>query len=187
MRASRSPTCAALAAVGCPPRVRRIFMKLARNSPPRFRNPRDSSRRPRSPPGSAVAYACTWLRPLSPASPRQGRGRGASSRTSRRPIGTHLGGHRPRQRQRKSNIRRRSVDRRRGELAVGAYARSAPAKPLSRWAPSQNGLRADCPQRQKAIAGFVESIVNSLPSASITRTDPSTTSGPLSRRRMVTE
>ena len=65
-------------------------------------------------------------------------------------------------------------------------ARSADENPHCLWAPSQNGLFSEAPQRQSAMAGLLVSIWKVLPSASATTTGPSTTRGPLSRILILT-
>ena len=64
-------------------------------------------------------------------------------------------------------------------------AASSATKPTRRCDLSQNGLFRECPQRHRTIA-LPSGSTNSLPSASTTRTGPSTFSGPFVRALMVT-
>ena len=61
---------------------------------------------------------------------------------------------------------------------------SSETKPQDLWEPSQKGLLADWPQRQRATAGLFVGSTNSAPRESISRNGPSITSGPWGRRRM---
>ena len=72
-----------------------------------------------------------------------------------------------------------------GDLTAGARCRSSATKPTRRCDLSQNGFVCECPQRQSTIASPGGS-TNSLPSASITRTGPSTLYGPFARALIVT-
>src|SRR5829696_2058754 len=63
-------------------------------------------------------------------------------------------------------------------------ARSAAAKPILEWVPSQNGLLVEPPQRQSTMVE--RSIRYSDPSASSTVTGPFTRYGPFSVGAMVT-
>lgn len=57
-------------------------------------------------------------------------------------------------------------------------------KPHVLWAPSQNGFRAEWPQRQRAIEGFAGSNEKGFPSASHIVKVPSINNGPWSRTRI---
>lgn len=70
--------------------------------------------------------------------------------------------------------------------AAGGAGASSEMNPHDLCVPSQNGRLADCPQRQRAIAGLLAGISNSAPRESTSLNGPSTTRGPLARRRIVT-
>src|SRR4051812_42776805 len=59
-------------------------------------------------------------------------------------------------------------------------------KPHDLWEPSQKGRLADWPQRQRATAGLLVGISNSVPRESMSLKGPSMTRGPFGRMRIVT-
>ena len=121
---------------------------------------------------------------------RPGRGRSAIIRRlpSERPVGRGRRAHPSPPEGMPHNPSREGLPRAHcGDSSASAAltARSAAAKPILEWVPSQNGLLVEPPHRQSAMVE--RSIRYSDPSASSTVTGPFTRYGPFSVGVMVTE